>query len=328
MIRIRTGSRLHFGLFSLPSDGATAWPNSEGVPTIPRRAFGGVGMMIDKPGIELSVERAKAWSSEGPLALRALEFAQRCAAFLGTKTCFHIRMESAACEHSGLGTGTQLGLAVATAIDRLIDRGGSTLQALAASLGRGRRSAIGIHGFSAGGLIVEGGKNADVAVAPMLVRYDFPEAWRIVLITPRNLQGKHGAQEIDAFTRLLGCVRDDATTDSLCRLVLLGMLPALVDVDIMAFGEALYDFNRRSGLLFKSAQGGVYCHPRVEEIVLRLRECGVRGVGQSSWGPAVFALVAMDQAAALRDYLIARNIAALDEITITSACNHGARTEY
>ena len=51
-----------------------------------------------------------------------------------------------------------------------------------------------------------------------------------------------------------------------CRLVLLGMLPALVERDFDSFGEALYDFNRRVGEMFRPWQGDLYAHPRVSAV--------------------------------------------------------------
>jgi beta-ribofuranosylaminobenzene 5'-phosphate synthase len=36
-------------------------------------------------------------------------------------------------------------------------------------------------------------------------------------------------------------------------------------------------------------QGGAYANARVEALISHLRDQGVRGVGMSSWGPAVFA---------------------------------------
>ncbi len=81
-------------------------------------------------------------------------------------------------------------------------------------------------------------------------------------------------------------------TDALCRLILLGMLPALVERDCQVFGEALYEFNHRVGEAFAPAQGGVYAGPVVTGLVEWFRRQGVSGVGQSSWGPTVFAVVA------------------------------------
>ena len=52
-------SRLHFGLLG--------WG-----PQAPRQ-FGGVGLMIEKPGLELVAEPASEWRFEGPLADRVRE---------------------------------------------------------------------------------------------------------------------------------------------------------------------------------------------------------------------------------------------------------------
>jgi beta-ribofuranosylaminobenzene 5'-phosphate synthase len=156
MIRVRTPSRLHFGLFSLPSEHAGPWLNQEGEPTIPHRRFGGVGLMIEKPGIELTVVEAKVWAVEGPLSERALQFAQTYCKAAGIPEAFDIRVVSAASAHAGLGTGTQLGLAVAFAIARWTDSP-AVCSAVAEMLGRGRRSAIGIYGFDFGGFIIDGG---------------------------------------------------------------------------------------------------------------------------------------------------------------------------
>jgi len=330
MIRIRTGSRLHFGLFSIPSEQAGPWLNQEGEPTIPRRQFGGVGLMIDKPGIELTVEEAPAWSAEGPLAERALQFAHTYCAAIGAKRSFKIRIEHAPPEHAGLGTGTQLGLAVAAGLARLTGQWVNVLSVidLAQKIGRGRRSAIGIHGFERGGFLIEAGKTPQDDVSPLIFGLEFPSRWGILLILPRGLQGAHGRSEIEAFAELSRREPDDRATEALCRIVLLGMLPALAQFDLGAFGEALFDFNRRSGAMFKSAQGGIYSHPRVEQIVKTLREFGVKGVGQSSWGPAIFAIISSEEVAAIRDLLIGKQIIAKEEAVISDPLNCGIERDF
>ena len=330
MISVHTGSRLHFGLFSLPAEHAGPWLNQEGEPTIPRRQFGGVGLMIDSPGIELTVEEATSWSAEGPLAQRAMDFAQTYCSAVGIHEPFHLRIESAAPEHAGLGTGTQLGLAVAHAIAQLTRQPARDGETLARHTKRGLRSALGVHGFEHGRFLVEGGKTSGDAISPLLIRRDVPEDWQLLLITPHELPAMHGRREIDAFAELAKRPPDDRTTDSLCRLVLLGMLPALMDGDLPAFGEALYDFNRRVGMMFQPAQGGLYAHPRIEEIVKTIRGFGVKGVGQSSWGPTIFAFVPFGEAVLLRNWLMLNHGIGKEEMTITKACNHGAvlSTEY
>src|SRR5262245_29463902 len=116
MIRVETGSRLHFGLFNVGSN--EAWANVDGEQVITARRFGGVGLMVDAPGISLAVEPAPAWSASGPLAKRALEFARRFASSLVAQELppHRLTVECAAPEHVGLGTGTQLGLAVAESL--------------------------------------------------------------------------------------------------------------------------------------------------------------------------------------------------------------------
>ncbi len=118
MIHVQASSRLHFGLFVLPSEAGepVTWPDSEGQPTIAARHFGGVGLMVKDPGLALSVEPAETWSASGPCAERALAFAKSCCAGLAIQEAFAITVDRCPAEHVGLGTGTQLGLAVARAI--------------------------------------------------------------------------------------------------------------------------------------------------------------------------------------------------------------------
>jgi beta-RFAP synthase len=290
MITIRTGSRIHFGLLSLVPEGS-AWPNRSGAAVLPARSFGGVGLMVDQPGLEMTLAPADSWSAEGPLAERALELAQRFAALVPSGGPCSITIHQAAPEHVGLGTGTQLALAIGQGLARL---GGLELDLpeLARLTGRGLRSALGAHGFLQGGFLVETGKGPGESLAPLAVRLDFPEQWRILLLLPTGQQGLHGSHERQAFARLACSPAANERTDALCRLVLLGMIPTLKALDADAFGEALFDFNQRAGEPFAMVQGGIYAFDWTARLVDWLRAEGVRGVGQSSWGPTVFAVVA------------------------------------
>jgi beta-RFAP synthase len=292
MIRVRTASRLHFGFLSLPSVREERWPNLLGEEVLPARHFGGVGLMVRDPGIDVTAVPASTWSAEGPLAERALSYARRFAQSVppGGLPALRLVVEHSAAAHSGLGTGTQLALAVAQV---LALAAGQKLDAseLARRVGRGSRSALGVHGFAQGGFLVEGGKHSAVDVAPLVARADFPDPWRVVLVLPDGLEGRHGLEEQQAFQRLTEQDRGLARTDTLCRLVLLGMLPALTERDLPAFGEALYDFNVRVGEAFSPVQGGRYASKVVADLVGFIRQQGVPGVGQSSWGQAVFAVV-------------------------------------
>ncbi len=279
MITVRTGSRLHFGLFNVGG-------------TDQERRFGGVGMMVEEPALCLEVTAAREWGTSGPLAARVMEFASRFrASFQSDLPPFHLHLAQAPPSHAGLGSGTQLGLAVAQALAAQIRLPIESVAELAQMVGRGQRSALGVHGFAHGGFLVEAGRSPGSVVAPLVAVPDFPERWRVVLLIPQTKMGIHGAPERAAFEALATQPTRPGEVDALCRLVLLGMLPALVEKDLPAFGEALYEFNRRAGEPFAAIQGGIYASPGTATLVEEVRRLGVRGVGQSSWGPTVFAVV-------------------------------------
>src|SRR5439155_25329369 len=95
--------------------------------------------------------------------------------------------------------------------------------------------------------------------------------------------------------------------------------------DFAAFSECLFDFNVRVGEGFSLSQGGRYAHRDAESTIAFLRANGVRGVGQSSWGPTLFAATEDEEAATywsgrLRDQFWFSG----KEVLITQARNCGA----
>ena len=317
---VRTGSRLHFGLLRVPEN-AEASEAAEAM-----RTFGGVGLMVDEPQIAVRVRRADLQRPPDrtlDVAVRAGDFAARIAASLGDDSPLHVEVLSCPPQHVGLGVGTQLALAVGTAAAALLGR---TLPAedIASRLGRGQRSGIGLHGFLRGGFLVDGGKGSAGALAPIVCRHDFPDEWRILLVSPSRDRGLSGDPETKAFARLKSGAAADCETDALCRIVLLGLLPALVERDLRSFGEALHEFNRRAGLPFAEAQGGIYASPAATEIHDWLRARGFGGVGQSSWGPTLFAIGEADRLTSIEGPLRERFGV---ETRIVAARNGGHRLE-
>lgn len=312
-MRLRTGSRLHFGLLMAGS-------------TTGRR-FGGVGLMVDEPGIEITAAAADEWSVEGPLADRADTVLRHVIATAPEPIPggLSIRIARAAPEHSGLGTGTQLSLAIARLVAEYRQWPDRSAPALARLAGRGARSAVGIHGFDRGGFLVEGGKRDDSAIAPLILHHPFPPEWRIVLAIPRGQTGLHGRAEREAFSQMDACPTE--RTPPLCRLTLMGLLPALLENRFAEFSESLYDFNRLAGELFRAVQGGPYSRPAAA-IVAAIRRLGVAGAGQSSWGPTVFAVTECPEKAS---WLLERLQAAADlpplDLCTTQARSSGVHLE-
>lgn len=311
MTRVVTGSRLHFGLFHVPVDGLTHWPDGT-----PVRKFGGVGMMLEGPEIAVSVEASTTGEATGPLAERALGFARRVA---DRGVSLRVTVERCPPEHVGLGVGTQLGLAVGAAV---VGELGKALDfpGIAKLVGRGERSGIGVHGFASGGFLVDGGKVEGAGIAAPVCRLDWPAGWPIVLARPRVTVGCHGDRERAAFARSRTSDSAIRTTEKLCRLALLGLVPALRDRDFPGFSTAILEFNRTAGEPFAADQGGVYASPESDVLIRLIRDFGIAGAGQSSWGPTVFAICSdPDQA-----HFLAGKLRDSAEVTVTRGKNCGA----
>lgn len=315
---VSTGARLHFGLLA-HSPLAT-------------RQFGGVGLMVDHPGFQLEVEAAPNGESEdlyfGPEVFRRriLDVARRCRelAPIAPERCLWT-LEKTIPSHVGLGSGTQLSLAVARAYSALRDENSLSATMLAHLAGRGLRSALGIHGFEQGGLLVEAGKRSTEQVSPAISRVTWPHEWQLLLVRPINVVGLCGASEVQAFADLPPM--PDAISARLCQITLLELLPAVLEADFETSAEALFQFGRLVGEYFAPAQGGTYSTPRIRDLVLHLRGQGIRGVGQSSWGPTAFVMCPnSSMAEALRDDLLRTGWGDC-EILCVAARNAGAKVE-
>jgi len=314
-VRVMAPSRLHFG--------PLAW----GDPA--PRQFGGAGLMIKEPGLVLRAEPAEDDTTAGPLAGRVSAFAARVRAALQRQGIHpppaRFVLEHCPPHHVGLGTGTQLGLAVARALSVLAGQPDEPVERLASWTGRGQRSGIGLHGFDQGGLIVDGGHRRPGQVPPIVARKPFPEAWHVLIVIPPRSAGLHGQAERAAFAELPPIPQE--TTDRLCRLVLLELLPAVEENDLPAFGQAITAMQDEVGRWFAPAQGGLFAGPEVEPIVQFLRTLGLRGVGQSSWGPTLYGFddrPAVERQA-LRSMVRDRFELSDDQIFWTQAANAGAR---
>ncbi|HEU5169213.1 MAG TPA: beta-ribofuranosylaminobenzene 5'-phosphate synthase family protein [Gemmatimonadales bacterium] len=275
---VEAPARLHFGVLDLRGDLG--------------RRFGGLGAAIPTPSLLVEVGRAAEFAAAGPDARRAASFARRVTARWGLQGAARIRVHRAIPAHAGLGSGTQLGLAVARALAELhgID---AAAPELARAAGRGRRSAIGTHAFASGGFIVEGGRPPESdAIAPLLARYPLPASWRYVLAIPEGPPGLSGDAEAAAFRRLPPPAAREV--ERVAHLALMGLLPALVDGDLAAFGAALSEIQRITGGWFAASQGGVFAPGPTGMLIERFAGAGAPGVGQSSWGPTAYAIVRGD----------------------------------
>ena len=279
---VEAGARLHFGVLDLRG-------------SLGRR-FGGLGAAVPSPSVLLEAAPASELHVEGPDRDRAEEFARRFLGYHGLATGARLVVHRTIPPHSGLGSGTQLGLAVARALAELGGLPADTLE-LARAVSRGRRSAIGTWTFALGGFIVEGGRRVGSnEIAPLLARFAVPDRWRCVIAVPQGVPGLSGEAEAAALDRLPP--PPEGHVERVAHLVLMQLLPALVEADLPSFGSALTEVQRITGAWFAPQQGGIFAPGSTATLVERMTEWGAAGVGQSSWGPAVYGLVEGGQAAA------------------------------
>ena len=278
---VEAAARLHFGVLDLRG--------SLG------RWFGGIGASAPGPSLLLSASRSDDVGVSGAEVARTLDAAMRVVDHFGLDGA-HVHVHRALPPHAGLGSGTQLALAVGRAIAALhdIDADAPTLARI---VGRTRRSAIGTWTFDGGGLVLEGGRKREGdSSAPLLARIPFPADWRCVVAVPDASPGISGAQEAVAFAELP--VPSEGDVERVAHLVLMALLPAVAEGDLITFGGALTEIQRITGDWFAAAQGGTYAPGPGAELIARMSEWGAAGVGQSSWGPAVYGIVGTPDAGA------------------------------
>ena len=288
------------------------------------RRFGGIGLAIGGLGTRLTIERAGKSQASGPDADRVSQHLQKIERLLSLRGGHRIRVSEVVPAHAGLGSGTQLALAVATGLRSLHnlphDVAGDALR-----LGRGARSGIGIGLFSRGGLVVDGGRGDGERLAPIICRLPVPEDWRILVILDPQRQGIHGPEEGATMAVLPSMCAADAAR--LCRLVLMQALPGLADHDLANFGAAIKELQIELGDYFAPAQGGArFMSPDVAAILDILDGAGAFGVGQSSWGPTGFAFAQTpDEAARLAMIAAPQARRRGLDIRVCQALNRGAQ---
>ncbi len=284
------------------------------------RQFGSIGVGVNEIATRLSISGADELNATGPSCERAVKYARKIAEKLGVDCSLSIRIHEAIPEHIGLGSGTQLALAVGMGMARYrgLELG---VRDIAKLIQRGGRSGIGIAVFEQGGLVVDGGRGAGTATPPLLSRMEIPPAWRFILVFDRRGQGLHGKQEVEAFKTLPPF--PVAETARLCHLLMMQALPALAEGDIKGFGEVITELQNAVGDHFAPAQGGRFTSPVVGMALDWLQQQGAVGLGQTSWGPTGFCMVENPEQALSLSSLVGQRFDGLDFLVAT-ARNQGA----
>ena len=310
-VRVTASARVHLGFLDL--NGGLG------------RRFGSIGLSVDAFWTEVCLAKSHGFSVSGEEQDRSARLAIRFAEKMGLNTAKSLTVTRAIPAHAGLGSGTQLALAIAAAFRRLHALPPDA-QGDARLLDRGERSGIGAALFEQGGLVVDAGRGPATVVPPVIARLEFPREWRIVLVLDRTVRGAHGEVERRAFAGLPAFPALAAA--EICRLTLMQILPGVAERDIEAFAAGVERLQEIVGVYFAPAQGGGrFTSAGVGRAMERMKACGARGIGQSSWGPTGFAFAAdQDEAESLAQAAGAHDEPGL-EVKICKALDRGVRVE-
>jgi beta-RFAP synthase len=298
-IKIDAGSRIHLGFIDPLGVSGRRW--------------GSVGLYLNQPKLSVIVEKSYNLIIHGPKWLK--DTASRISEKLKING-LKIICEEYIPRHVGLGSGTQTILSIGLAASRLYGLD-LTLEEIAEIFNRCRRSGAGYWLFQKGGLTIDGGRTPSTKLPPLLFRCDLPSEWKILLAIPTIEElGLHSKVEEESFNKLNAASLKDAST-----IILMKLLPSIIEKDFLKFTEAIEELDTLTSSFFRDIQLGAY-HPLSREVVELMKNIGVRGVGQSSWGPTVYGFVREDEVEYIAGRLKPVNAF---RYVFTEARNHGAQ---
>ena len=330
-VRITTPCRIHLSL--IDENGYTG------------RVDGGVGLMLDQPNVVLEVS-----NSADEFAIECHRYYRESVHVINEKASkvfklfhinnknFHFNLLRYYPSHVGLGSKTQLSLAIGTAISKLKNMD-IPIEEITKMVERGGTSGIGWRGFETGGFIVDGGhdygigkekenflpSSASGSANPALTisKYNIPENWRFVLVIPNVKPGAYGEEEVDIFKKYTPIPRDEVNEVS--HQILMKMLPGILRNDLQCFGEGL---KRIQSIGFKKIE--ISLQKQIVKDLLKLFEkIGVKAYGMSSFGPSILGITDSDEEAEKLKETVEKHLNGIGgHIYLCRPNNTGAKIEY
>jgi len=264
------------------------------------RIDGGVGLALASPHTKIEAKKADKITAEcksEPAMIQrivnALSAVQRQFDLGG----IHLDVLERPLPHVGMGSATQALVGAASAYCTLygFER---DIAELAACVGRGGTSGIGVEALRSGGFIVDAGHHfrrgenskteyspssasEGILPPPVLARYDFPD-WDILVVVPLG-EGASGLREVTIFKVV--CPLPLSEVQCMCHILMMQLMPAILEKDLEMFCRGVEDFQNLGFKVFEFRAQTKLLHRCLDF----LRGNGAQGAGMSSWGPTLFA---------------------------------------
>ena len=281
-----TPARLHFGLIDMNGEIG--------------RIDGGVGLAIEDPHTKIEASKADKISAEcksEPAMIERIVTALSAVQQKYDLGGIHLDVLERPLPHVGMGSATQALVGAAKAYCMLYGVESDILE-LAACVGRGGTSGIGVESLRSGGFIVDAGHSfcrgdnckteyspssasEGILPPPVLARYDFPD-WDILVVVPLG-EGASGLREVTIFKVV--CPLALSEVQRMCHILMMQIMPAILEKDLEMFCSGVEDFQALGFKVFEFRAQTKLLHRCLDF----LKENGARGAGMSSWGPSLFA---------------------------------------
>ncbi len=283
MLKIKTGSRIHITLIDM--NGSLG------------RIDGSIGIYLKKPNIKASIKKTNNLDIKNSTAK---EIYQKLSKKFNLDNKISINLDTYP-NHIGLGSKTQISLAVGALINRYYNLNLDYIR-LANILDRGGTSGIGTYGFKYGGFIFDAGHSfgkekdkqdylpsrfSKTKVAPLISHLNFPN-WPITLVIPKLKEGLSGNLEKDFFKK--NCPIPIDEVKQLIHLILSNLIPSILEKDLDLFSNTI---NKIQDIGFKKLEVK-NSDKKIQNTINILREKNY-GVGLSSFGPTFYVFAKEDE---------------------------------
>jgi len=289
---------------------------------------------VDKPRTIIEVSPSDSLEVSGEHIKEASIFAERVIKTCGLPGAM-VKVLSSPPRHEGFGSTTSLALSIGRGIAEAYNLD-LPLPELMRALGR--TSTGGLYTFDLGGFVVAGGlkgvkggkrifdvSRTEALIPPLIHRSPLPGDWIFVVV--RLLQRSkevYGEVESKSFERLSSLEPPKHLVHEGYYLIASKLIPAVIEGDAEAFGEALTRIQMVAGRIYEPVQGSIF-NPASEWIIPIIKGQKPLGYGQSSWGPTLYAFVkGLDRAETVAEG-IQEEVKGRAEVFITEPDNRGAR---